>query len=91
MSAVTCLVIVSGSGGGGVVSRHRCRWDAFVVVVNYLFRIVHATVTDLDGVSVKDFSKLLIFGKVLPMNVVPEDVTALSVSPFACFGWFIPQ
>ena len=39
--------------------------DAFVMVVNYLFRVVHAAVTDLDGVSVEDFSELVIFGKVL--------------------------
>ena len=24
-TAVTCVVIVNGSGGGGVISRHRCR------------------------------------------------------------------
>ena len=35
------------------------------MVVDYLFRVVHAAVTDLDGVSVEDFSELVIFGKVL--------------------------
>ena len=35
------------------------------VVVDYLFRVVYAVVTDLDGVSVRDFSELVIFGKVL--------------------------
>ena len=35
------------------------------MVVNYLLRIVHATVTDLDCVSVEDFSELVIFEKVL--------------------------
>ena len=30
--------------------------DAFVMVIDYLFRVVHAAVTDLDGVSVEDFS-----------------------------------
>ena len=35
------------------------------MVVNYLFRVVHAAVTDLDGVSVEDFSELVTFGKVL--------------------------
>ena len=29
------------------------------MIVDYLFRIVHAAVTDLDGVSVDDFSKRL--------------------------------
>ena len=35
------------------------------MVVDYLFRVVHAVVTDLDGVSVEDFFELVIFGKVL--------------------------
>ena len=26
------------------------------MVIDYLFRVVHAAVTDLDGVSVKDFN-----------------------------------
>ena len=34
------------------------------MVVDCLFRVVHAAVTDLDGVSVEDFSQLVIFGKV---------------------------
>ena len=35
------------------------------MVVDYLFRVVQAAVTDLDGFSVEDFSQLVIFGKVL--------------------------
>ena len=35
------------------------------MVINYLFRVVHAAITDLGGVSVEDFSELVIFGKVL--------------------------
>ena len=31
------------------------------MVVDYLFRLVHAAVADLDVVSVKDFSELVIF------------------------------
>ena len=48
MSAVACLVVINGSGGGGIINL--CRWgqDAFVMVIDYLFRVVHATVTDLD-------------------------------------------
>ena len=61
--AVVCLVI-NGSGGG-VISLYRCGYDAFVMIVDYLFRVVHAVVTDLDGVSVEDFFELVIFGKVL--------------------------
>ena len=35
------------------------------MVVDYLFRVGHAPVTDLDGIWVEDFSELVIFGKVL--------------------------
>ena len=35
------------------------------MVGDYLFRVVHAAVTDLDGVSVENFSELVIFRKVL--------------------------
>ena len=31
------------------------------MVVDDLFRIVHAVVTDLDGVAVEDFSKLVVY------------------------------
>ena len=59
MSAVACLVVINGSGGGGggggIINLCRCGQDAFVMVIDYLFRVVHAAVTDLDGVSVEDF------------------------------------
>ena len=35
------------------------------MTVDYFFRVVHAVVIDLDGVSVEDFFELVIFGKVL--------------------------
>ena len=35
------------------------------MVVDYLFRVVHAAVADLDDFSVEDFSELVIFGEVL--------------------------
>ena len=35
------------------------------MVVDYLFRVVHAAVTDLDGILVENFSELVIFGKML--------------------------
>ena len=35
------------------------------MVINYLFHVVHAAVTVLDGVSVEDFSQFVIFGEVL--------------------------
>ena len=62
MSAVAFLVVVVDDGGGrvggsgGSISLSMGSQDSFVVVVDDLFCIVHAAVTDLDGVSVKDFS-----------------------------------
>ena len=35
-----------------------------VVVFDNLLRVIHATVTDLDGVAVEDFSELVIFREV---------------------------
>ena len=64
LSAVACLVI-NGSGSGSIMSLYRCSEDAFVMVVDYLFRVVHAAVTDLDGVSVEDFLSLRSLGKCL--------------------------
>ena len=58
MSVVAFLVVInrSGGGGGSIINRCRCGQDAIVMVIDYLFRVVHAAVTDLDGVSVEDFS-----------------------------------
>ena len=35
------------------------------MVVNYLFRVVHAAVTDLGGIAIKDFSKLVVSREVI--------------------------
>ena len=35
-----------------------------LVVVNNLLSVIHATVTDLDGIVVEDFSELVIFREV---------------------------
>jgi hypothetical protein len=35
------------------------------MIVDDLFSVVHAAVTDLDGISVKDFSKFVVFWEVL--------------------------
>ena len=35
------------------------------MVIDFFFCVVHAAVTDLDGISVEDFSELVIFGEVL--------------------------
>ena len=34
------------------------------MVVDNLFGVIHATVADLDGISVEDFSKFVVFRKV---------------------------
>ena len=36
--------------------------NAFVVVVDDLFSVIHAAVTDLDCVAIKDFSKFGLSG-----------------------------
>ena len=35
------------------------------MVVDDLFRVFHAAVTDLDGVAIEDFSKLVVFREVI--------------------------
>ena len=94
------VLLISGSGGGGgIVSLYRCSYDPFVMVVDYLFLVVHAAVTILMVFQLKIFLNL--FGKVLiykgeefvsyvgtgvlakRRNVVP-----LLIFLFACFGWF---
>ena len=37
----------------------------FVMVVNDLLGVIHTTVANFDGIPVEDFSKFVIFGKVL--------------------------
>ena len=39
--------------------------NAFVVVVFYLFSVIHAAVTDFDCVKINDFSKFVVFWEVL--------------------------
>ena len=34
------------------------------MVVNNLFSVIHATVADLDGIAVEDFSEFVLFRKV---------------------------
>ena len=41
----------------------------FVLVVDDLFGVVHAAVTDLDGIAVKDFSRLVVSWEVLSTRV----------------------
>ena len=38
--------------------------NALVVIVDNLFSVIHATVADLDGIAIKDFSELVFFRKV---------------------------
>ena len=51
------------------------------MVVDYLFRVVHAAVTDLDGVSVEDFSELVVFGKVLVYGLLSHNTY---IAPLLC-------
>ena len=39
--------------------------QVFVVVVDDLFRVVHAAVSDLDGVAIEDFTKLVVSREVI--------------------------
>ena len=39
--------------------------NAFFVVVDDLFSVIHAAVTDLDCITIKDFSKCVVFREVL--------------------------
>ena len=46
---------------------HQRAWmdsNALVVIVDNLFSVIHATVADLDGIAIKDFSELVVFRKV---------------------------
>ena len=69
--------------------------DAFVVIVDDLFRVVHGAVTDLDSIAVDDFSELMVSRNVIAYwdkesvsdvgaewLVVPEYVVPLSVFSF---------
>lgn len=81
--------------------------DSFVVVVDDLFCIVHAAVTNFDCVSVENSAELMIFGEVFVNQreelmsdvlgvlgegrVVPEDVVALAVLATLCVRWFVVE
>ena len=41
-----------------------CIQDTLVVVVDNLFSVIHATVADLDGIAVEDFSEFVLFREV---------------------------
>ena len=38
--------------------------DTFVVVIDNLFSVIHATVAYLDGIAVEDFSEFVLFREV---------------------------
>ena len=54
----------------------------FVVVVDDLFSVIHAAVTDLDCVTIKDFSKFVIFKEVL-VYLGKESVSHIGADVFA--------
>ena len=39
-------------------------WSTLAVVVDNLFRVIHPTVADLDGIAVEDFSEFVLFREV---------------------------
>ena len=41
-----------------------CIQDTLIVVVDNLFSVIHATVADLDGIAVEDFSEFVLFREV---------------------------
>ena len=53
-----------------------------VVVVNNLLGVVHATVTDLDGIAVEDLSEFVVFREVFVYQG-EESVTDVSADIFA--------
>ena len=56
--------------------------NELVVVVDNLFSVIHATVADVDGIAVEDFSKLEVFRKVL-VYLGEESVSDISADVFA--------
>ena len=56
-----------------------------VVVVDNLFSVIHATVTDLDGIAVEDFSEFVLFREVFVYQG-EESVTDVGVDVFAEWG-----
>ena len=48
----------------GFICVFGCNQDTLFVVVDNLFSVIHATVTDLDGIAVEDFSEFVLFREV---------------------------
>ena len=55
------------------------------MVVDDLFRVVHAAVTDLDGVAIEDFSKLVVSREVIVYKG-KESVSDVGANIFAEWG-----
>ena len=55
------------------------------MVVDDLFRVVHAAVTDLDGVAIEDFSKLVVSREVIVYEG-KESVSDVGANIFAEWG-----
>ena len=49
----------------GVIDVFELIWKTFFVVVNDLFSVIHAAVTDFDRVAIKDSSKFVVFQEML--------------------------
>ena len=57
---VFCVAVICG-----FIDAFEWIWNVFVVVVDDLFSVIHAAVTDLDWITIKDFSKFVLFREVL--------------------------
>ena len=57
----------------------------FVVVVDDLFSVIHAAVTDLDCVAIKDSSKFVVFWEML-VYWSRESVSDIGADTFAEWG-----
>ena len=62
LSAVTWFVV--NRVICGFICVFGCIQDTLVVVVDNLFSVIHATVADLDGIAVEDFSEFVLFREV---------------------------
>ena len=57
---VFCVAVICG-----FIDAFEWIWNVFVVVVDDLFSVIHAAVTDLYWITIKDFSKFVLFREVL--------------------------
>ena len=62
MTVVACFVVNGVTCG--FIGDFGSIQNAFVVIVDNLLSVIHASVADLDGVAIEDFSKLVVLREV---------------------------